>query len=160
MKNKHVLLLGLLPLVMGFTKTDPSMFFMMIFIELFISIHMSIFVLWPLSKIWCPYNMSQKKFFGLLFLIRAIILIIFDLIGLYSIAMFDFFMVFIGAFIIVPLSPLLVKGIKKKSLDKNPIYQQINMCCKKCGYKLDNSMINCPECGNPSHIYNGQTLTK
>ena len=160
MKNKHLLLLGLLPLLMGASNTDEGSLFFIIFMELFVSIHMSLFVLWPLSKIWCPYNIKQSKFFGVLFLIRAIILIIFDIMGMYSIAMIDFFMVFIGAFIIVPLSPLLVKVFRKNSMEKNPIYQQINMCCKKCGYKLDNNMINCPECGTPSHIYNSQILTK
>jgi len=160
MKNKHLLLLILLPILMGFTKNGFDSLFTIIFMELFVSIHMSLFVLLPLSRIWCPYSMSKNKFFWILFLIRAIILVIFDLLGIYTIAIIDFFMVFIGAFILVPLSLLLSKPIRKKSLEKNPLYQQVNMCCKKCGYKLDNNMINCPECGTSSHIYNSQILTK
>ncbi len=72
-----------------------------VFIELFITIHMSAFVFWPLSAIYSPDDMS--KMFITLFVIRAVFLIICDFFITTLVAVLDFFMVFIGAFIIVPI---------------------------------------------------------
>jgi hypothetical protein len=66
--------------------------------EAFISIHMSLFVLIPFSKIISSEN--YKKVFVILFLIRAVILLYFDFCITTNIAIIDFIAVFIGAFTI------------------------------------------------------------
>lgn len=71
-------------------------------VEAFVSIHMSLFVLMPLSKILSKDN--SKKMFWKLFGIRAAILLFFDFFVTTNIAMVDFIAVFIGGFLIVPLS--------------------------------------------------------
>lgn len=70
--------------------------------EAFVSIHMSIFVLIPLSKIISKEN--SKKTFWILFCIRVAILLFFDLFITTSIAVVDFIVVFIGAFILIPIA--------------------------------------------------------
>ena len=70
--------------------------------EAFVSIHMSVFVLLPLASIISKNNKSIV--FWALFIIRVIILLIFDFFVTPSIAIIDFFAVFVGAFIIVPIS--------------------------------------------------------
>lgn len=81
---------------------DAGSFGMAIFMEAFCSIHMSVFVLIPLSKIISKDN--DKKVFITLFVIRVIVLLIGDLIAPMFMAMIDFFSVFIGAFIVIPIS--------------------------------------------------------
>lgn len=74
---------------------------MAIFMEAFCSIHMSVFVLMPLSKIFFKNN--DTKAFIIMFVVRVIFLLIFNFISTY-IAILDFMMVFFGAFIVVPVS--------------------------------------------------------
>ena len=72
-----------------------------IFMEAFVSIHMSVFVLFPIAGI---INQRMKtKIFGVLFLIRLVILIIGDMINPGVMAIVDFMSVFFGAFIVVPI---------------------------------------------------------
>lgn len=72
-----------------------------LFIEAFVTIHMCAFVLVPLSKIFGKRN--HKIVFWILFIIRVFVLIIGDLISPSVMVMTDFFAVFIGAFLVVPL---------------------------------------------------------
>lgn len=68
--------------------------------ELFITIHMSVFVLFPLAVI---INKNKKiEIFAALFILRAIILIVCNSVFGVATALFDFFAVFFGAFILVP----------------------------------------------------------
>lgn len=76
--------------------------------EAFVSIHMSIFVLMPLSKIISKEN--SKKTFWIMFGIRVAILLFFDLFITTGIAVVDFIAVFIGALIIIPIAS--TKGVK------------------------------------------------
>ena len=72
-----------------------------IFVEAFCTIHMTVFVLLPISKMLDPDK--NKNLFKKLFIGRIIFLLFYDIfIGTY-IAMVDFFMIFLGAFIIVPI---------------------------------------------------------
>ena len=72
-----------------------------IFCELFVSIHMSVFVLFPLAGI---INRNKTvKIFIILFCFRAIILIIGDILNPTVTMLVDFISVFIGAFILVPI---------------------------------------------------------
>lgn len=75
---------------------------MALFIEAFVSIHMSVFVLLPLSKMISKEN--SKKTFWIMFGIRAFILLFFDFFITTGIAIVDFMLVFVGAFIVVPLT--------------------------------------------------------
>lgn len=72
-----------------------------IFVECFVSIHMTVFVLKPLSKMISKDN--SKIVFYILFGIRAAVLIYCDIIGYYGIAIIDFLAIFVGTFIIIPL---------------------------------------------------------
>jgi len=71
-------------------------------VELFVSIHMSLFVLWPLAQLFNKDG-NAKKLFIKLFVIRAVILLFFDFFITTSIFLVDFFGVFIGAFILIPI---------------------------------------------------------
>ena len=73
-----------------------------LFMEAFVSIHMSAFVLLPLSKMISKEN--SKKTFWIMFGIRAFILLFFDFFITTGIAIVDFMLVFVGAFIVVPLT--------------------------------------------------------
>lgn len=73
-----------------------------IFMEAFVSIHMSIFVLLPLSKIFSKDN--SKRLFIIMFIVRVVVLLFCDFFVTPMIAMADFFAVFIGAFIVVPIA--------------------------------------------------------
>ena len=75
--------------------------FVLLFMELFCSLHMTFFVLKPIAEIKHPTESKQylKKYF----LLRAVILLIGNFITP-SIAAIDFFMIFIGAFAIVPIN--------------------------------------------------------
>ena len=77
-----------------------------IFMELFCSVHMSFFVLIPLSKIFAKEKYTYL--FIVLFVIRAIVLLVGNFISTY-IAVVDFIAVFIGAFIIVPICAFITK---------------------------------------------------
>jgi len=73
--------------------------------ELFVSIHMNCFVLYPLASIF--YKKSPIKGTIVLNIIRAAFLLYFDFFVTPSVAIFDFLAVFVGAFIIVPIAALI-----------------------------------------------------
>ena len=75
--------------------------------ELFVTIHMSIFVLWPISTMVSEKN--YKQVFFILFILRTAFLAYFDIIGFTWIALVDFICVFIGAFLLVPLVAFITK---------------------------------------------------
>lgn len=125
-----------------------------LFIELFITIHMSIFVLWPMSRIIYPDN--SQAIFITLFILRALTLIIFDIFVSTSIAMFDFFMVFFGAFILVPISSAISTKIRKKKgtyNEKDNIFNvkikksNVAKHCPSCSLKISENANYCPNCG-------------
>ena len=86
---------------------DTHGLYVALFVEAFVSIHMSVFVLKPLSKMISKEN--SKRTFWIMFVIRAIILLFYDFRGDYWIFKVDFFAVFIGAFLIVPLVSFITK---------------------------------------------------
>lgn len=84
---------------------------MVILCEAFVSIHMSVFVLFPLASI---INKNKvMKWFVTLFCIRLVILIIGDIMFPSVMMIVDFMAVFIGAFILVP-----VLGVTKRVVYK------------------------------------------
>lgn len=91
------------------TNDDEFMpVFAAIGMELFVSIHMTAFVIVPLSAILAGKN---YKHLAIIFsIIRAAILLYSDFFISTKIALVDFFAVFIGAFIVVPICAV-AKGI-------------------------------------------------
>ena len=129
--------------------------------EAFVSIHMSVFVLKPLSEMFSKDN--SKKTFWTLFSIRAIVLIFCDFFITPSIAIVDFFSVFIGAFAIVPISALITKtninsrsnqvinntnNINISPMNTNQI-NGIELKCAKCNSVLNITDKFCRNCGTP-----------
>ena len=141
--------------------------------EVFVSIHMSLFVLWPISNMLAPNN--NKQLFAILFIIRAAILLYFDFFVTTAIAMVDFFAVFVGAIIIVPIIALITKRSpfgapgqilddSIKELQKNGVFSKalteynnsttttnnnstVEIRCARC-YMLVNKFEKiCPKCG-------------
>lgn len=168
-KIKKILLLTLLlfPSVVYASSSEAPSISFFIFMELFVSIHMSVFVLMPLSQILKPEN--SKSLFINLFITRAIVLLFFDFTGFPEIALFDFFAVFIGAFVAVPAIaaakkvPFNVSTSKKISIplgnnntntlndNTNTIngIKSANITCNSCGAPVSVLETNCSYCGSP-----------
>ena len=154
-KNKAFLLsLMLIPtVVLAINNDDGLPIFSAIFMEAFVSIHMSLFVLKPLSEILKPED--SKSLFWKMFAIRAVILLVFDFFVTTGIAIFDFFAVFVGAFIVVPLFALFAKNKGGNSLVNNNITvvrtdangQAVSLTCPKCGTPKGINDVFCPNCG-------------
>ena len=155
MKNKKysLFILGLL-LIPGLalaesSDSDVSIGFALM-MEAFVSIHMSLFVILPLSKIIDPTG--NKKMFLKLFFIRVALLLIFDFYITTDIAFADFFFVFIGAFVIVPISLGANQKKNKSQIDSLPTVTtnaSVNLSCTKCGATMQVTDKVCPNCGEP-----------
>ncbi len=126
-----------------------------IMMEAFVSIHMSVFVLKPLSEMLAKDN--SKRLFWIMFGIRVGILLFFDFFVTTSIAFFDFGLVFIGAFVIVPITALITKkspfGSNLNKLKSNTIKDandnRVTLKCTYCGNTLDVNDKVCSKCGAP-----------
>lgn len=133
-----------------------------VFIEAFVTIHMSLFVLLPLSKIISPNN--YQKLFIILSIIRILILLFFDFFITTSIAFIDFIAVFIGAFLVVPICGFIFGRIRKDNNTDNPfsrkstvtIYHKYNHdnynlppsnFCSNCGSPINSDDKYCSNCG-------------
>lgn len=114
--------------------------------EAFVSIHMSVFVLMPLARLFKPND--YKKLFMKLFLIRVVILLFFDVFVTTMIAIADFFAVFIGAFLVVPLT-YFIKSHTSAGIT-NSDFEIINTSksmCPRCGSMVDSNVAICTNCG-------------
>ena len=157
-KYKNYLLLMSLFLipssVLASSGVESSSIFSAILMEAFMSIHMSTFVLLPLSKLISENN--SKKTFWILFAIRAGVLLFFDFFYPEYIAMIDFILVFVGAFTIYPI----FTAINKEKADKNKLIlnsiiskNTLNQTetevgiCPKCSEKLEPPYKYCGNCG-------------
>lgn len=124
-----------------------------LFIEAFVSIHMSIFVLLPIAKAFSPVN--SKKLFWILFAIRAAILLFCDFFVTTGIAIVDFISLFIGTFIIVPICYFISGKLKKREAIKfaelaaQTKPQNLELKCSKCGTTLLITDHFCTNCGEP-----------
>ena len=104
-------------------------------LEAFITIHMSIFVFKPLADMIPNYD--SKTIFWTLFIIRALFLLIFDFFVTPWIVIGDFIFVFIGAFVIVPLTKSMTKGMPPKTSNSNKIQPiQIEQVANTTGYSF------------------------
>ena len=140
--------------VLASSGVESSSIFSAILMEAFMSIHMSVFVLLPLSKLISENN--SKKIFWTLFTIRAGVLLFFDFFYPEHIAMIDFILLFVGAFTIYPI----FVAINKKKADKNKLILDSVISknaldqtetevgiCSKCGEKLESPYKYCGNCG-------------
>lgn len=75
-------------------SSDSFPIFVALIMEAFMTIHMSLFVLWPLSDVISPSD--SKAMFKKLFVGRILILLFFDFFVSTTIAYIDFFAVFVG----------------------------------------------------------------
>ena len=73
-----------------------------LFTEAFVTIHMTFFVIWPLSKL-LPFNDIRKTFWTL-FIFRIVFLLFCDFFVTPNIFIIDFISIFIGAFLVVPIA--------------------------------------------------------
>ena len=157
MKKIKIFLMGTLLMIptMVLASSGDNMFSIgsALGIEAFVSIHMSIFVLIPLSRLISQDN--SKKVFWILFILRAAILLFFDFFITTYIAMIDFFAVFIGAFLVVPILSLIKKQnpFQGKNTSNNNLVTSSTVSynrtlnCSKCGYTLKEDDKFCPNCG-------------
>lgn len=133
--------------------------------EAFVSIHMSVFILKPLSDIFSKEN--SKKTFWTLFVIRAVILLFFDFFITPFIAIVDFFAVFVGGFIIVPISAAITKtkiNSRTNQVIKTMVtpttrsqaqVKGVELKCAKCNTILKITDKFCSNCGEP---FNGNNV--
>lgn len=87
-----------------------------IFMEAFVTIHMSVFVLWPFAHLIEKEN--PKKMFWFFFISRIVILMYCNFFVSTLICIVDFIAVFIGAFIVVPVTAAIQAGREKRELKK------------------------------------------
>lgn len=123
--------------------------------EAFISIHMTVFVFIPLSKLLGKDEDSSKRIVKMLFIGRVLLLLYFDFFITPSIAIFDFFSMFIGAFLIVPI----LSNFKKNKYNLQTGASIVNqdavqtsrtnliVKCVNCGQEVDLKHKFCLKCG-------------
>lgn len=90
------------PLVVFASSSSDAPLMVALFTEAFVTIHMTVFVIWPLSKL-LPFNDSRKTFLTL-FIFRIVFLLFCDFFVTPNIFIIDFISIFIGAFIVVPIA--------------------------------------------------------
>ncbi len=138
---------------------------MAIFMELFVSIHMSIFFYLPLSHILAPED--YKSAFLKLSIARAVILILFDILQYTAIAMIDFFAVFVGTFLVIPVTFFIIRKIDGTSLMVSnekpttiiPPQNSVTAKCAYCGTPIKGAEKVCSGCGAPLEGENIITTT-
>ena len=157
-KIKKGLLFSLLflPIIVDARKgniNSNTSIYVIIFLELFITPHNSLFFFSPLSKLLSEDN--SKLLFWRLFAARAILIVIVDLLlpsyG-YALFMIDFVMIFVGAFIIIPFVgkkkgiQVFVPKKKYRSSSENNTTETLTTC-PKCGNELKANDKFCTNCG-------------
>ena len=141
----------------GIGKELNAEFFGCLFMEAFVSVHMSLFVLLPLARIRADVDYRRK--FWKYFNIRMIILLICNFFVTLYVCALDFFAVFIGSFIIVPLAALIHKkgwfGTSNATITSGTPSSSI-ITCSKCGAEVITGNKFCINCGAP---IDGNTVT-
>ncbi len=119
-----------------------------IMVEAFVTLHMSVFVLSPLSKIFKSNPVEQKKLFWKFFWTRVVVLLICNLIIPEVIIMVDFFGVFIGAFLVVPILGAIVRGRNKSMLNNvSSVVTNGTGVCPNCRAAVKPGNAFCTGCG-------------
>lgn len=130
-----------------------------IFMELFVTIHMSAFVLYPLATIINDNPQNIKKTFLKMFITRGIFLLFADIFLSTSIAIFDFISVFIGAFIVVPIFGIVTA--KRAKITPATVQEQSKeeQKCPKCGNIIKPGEKYCASCGEKIATSQEETKT-
>jgi len=122
-------------------------------IEAFVSIHMSVFVINPLSKKISKDN--SKKIFWILFVIRAVFLLLFDFfVNPYIAVGIDFIVLFVLLMIVMPI---IYSKINKSSSYDAPLQENVvnaEIRCKNCGNIVQKSYKFCGNCGAALGVQN------
>lgn len=160
MKKRSLLLMLILMPTMVFASSgsDAIPLPMALFMEAFISIHMSLMVLKPLSRIISPND--HNRVFWILSFIRIGVLLYFDFFITTSIALFDFFAVFGGVLLVSVLGSIVGarrnKGIVEATVKVNSIPETTTtdasgtiLKCASCGNVFNVNDNFCGECGAP-----------
>ena len=114
-----------------------------IFIEFFISFHMSFLVLRPIAEMISKEE--KNRVFWLLFSLRVAVLLFFDFFITPAIAIFDFWIAIFGMIIVS-----VIKKVRKSNIanNVNTVNQQVtNLTCPKCGIVLKATDKFCVNCG-------------
>ena len=165
-KNKILVLISLLliPTMVYASSGNESMpIFWVIFIEAFVTPHVSLFLLKPLSEIISKED--SKKTFWTLFTIRVFVLLFFDFFISTTILIVDVFVLFVGAFVLVPiLAAITGTKLNKKSnqviktstlssstpVDNNQVQvTPTEYRCAKCNNIVKPWNKYCVNCGTP-----------
>ncbi len=156
-KKSNLILLAmfvLMPTLVFASSNDDVGIGFAIFTELFITIHMIVFFLWPLSNLISKDD--SKKTLIRLIILRFVLLLIFDFISPEKTMITDTMLVFVGAFIIIPILSVTKKVINpygaliKKVPPLSNNYSSIindKTQCPKCQTILSPSDKTCPNCG-------------
>lgn len=128
-----------------------------LFMEAFVSLHMSFAVLKPLSE---AISLEHSiRTFWILFLIRVVVLLYCDFFVSTNVAVVDFIAVFVGAILVVPIATAIsrkIRGISvipqtrvmNASTTTTPTeVSGIELKCAKCGTVLQITDKFCPNCG-------------
>ena len=154
----------LVPLVVLASSSEDTFILFAILTEAFITIHMTIFVIWPLSKL-LPFNDSRKTFWTL-FIFRIVFLLFCDFFVTPGVYTLDFLFVFIGAFIVVPIAAVAKRkdkidnsskvndlildnnNVEKPSLTPSISDEEIKVSEKKIEVVIREAIKNlkCPKC--------------
>lgn len=158
MKKILLLMLILMPsMVFASSGSEAIPLPMALFMEAFISIHMSLMVLQPLSRIISPDD--HDRVFWILFFIRVGILLFFDFFITTSIAFLDFFAVFGGLVLVSILGS--VTGVRRSkeivadTVKVNSVPEATTdasgmiLKCASCGNVFNVNDNFCGECGAP-----------
>ena len=106
---------------MVLASSGDSKIWSALFTEAFVTIHMTIFVIFPLSRL-LPLEDSSKAFW-MLFISRVVFLLFCDFFVTPDVYILDFLSVFIGAFLVVPIAT--VFKLKGKSKNSSKVEEQI-----------------------------------
>lgn len=128
-----------------------------LFMEAFVSIHMTLFVLIPLSNIFGGDN--PKALLKILFVGRVLILMFFNLFITTNIAVVDFMAVFVGAFLVIPISSVISKkepygstlipsSNPTRNVNLNKNIGGIVLKCSSCDTEVTVEHKFCPKCGS------------
>ena len=163
MQNKYkkflFITLLLIPSIVAASSSSGFPISGAIFMEAFVTIHMTVFVLIPLSKIFGKEN--SKNLFWKLFIGRIVILLLADIFISPAVAVLDFFAVFIGAFIVVPISakatgtPINQRSNQVIDVTNIPVVPTtgqvsgVELRCAKCNSIINVTDTVCKSCGAP-----------
>ena len=153
MKNfkKYLVLISLLiipSVVFASTNNEISIYEALSY-ELLLTIFSVIFSLKPLSRLFSKTDADGEKLFLKMFCIRILILIVFDLFITTNIYIFDVIVIFLSAFLIVPICGIIKK---KDPYNYAKIMPSINVTSNNVNSKTSRIVIKCAKCGNVMNV--------